>query len=258
VSEKRGSCHDGKQPPTFNDYVSKDPVLLFFDPFGRLEGTGEQDYGGYGECGKPVVYLYPTQPTEVHVQFEVPMELTTDIPTYTTGWDVLANPNGQLKDLQPQDTNCSAIDTSAFGSEYAADACKSGIYPYLYWEGRTSNSYPHESDGWIVSKNNLASFMNSTLDSIGFSAQEKSDMVSYWIPEMLKKNMPYYRISFFQTAQMDQFIPMKVTPQPQSVYRLFLDWSPLDKEPSTPLKPETLSHVVRSGFTLVEWGGLKQ
>lgn len=244
--------------PTYAQYVAKNPVLVFQDPFGRWMAVGEFDYEMIGGCGKPVIYLYPQSPTEVHVQFQNPIHLTTDIPTYSNGWNVLANPDGELKDLRPAATDCSKLNTKAIGSEYAASACAKGLYPYLYWAGQSSGSYPVEKDGWVVSRQDLQSFMNGTLNSVGFTAQEKSDMLSYWIPAMLQKGALYYRISFLQTAQMDSFIPMKVTPQPDSVYRLFLDWSPLSSEPAMTPQPEQLSHVVRRGFTLVEWGGLNQ
>jgi hypothetical protein len=250
---------DGTPVPSFNQYVSKNPVLVFQDPWGRWIALGEYDYELPSGCGKPVIYLYPPKPTEVSVKFMTPMRLTTDIPTYANdGWHVLAQPDGELTDLQPQFTDCAAIDSTAPGSEYAYSACEHNDYPYLYWEGQASGQYPTPTGGWVVPQANIANFLDQKLTQIGLTSKEKSDMMSYWVSELLQKNSPYYRISFFQTAQMDQFIPMDVSPKPDTTLRVFLDWSPLASMPSVLPQPETLYHVDRQGFTLVEWGGLKQ
>ncbi len=186
------------------------------------------------------------------------MNFTLDIPTYNGQWDVLANPDGELKDLQPQETDCDKINSSVAGSEYAQDACRRGIYPYLYWEGQTSGSYPIANGGWIVSKNEVAGFLDGKLTEIGLTEKEKTDMMSYWLPQLMSKNAPYYRLSFFQTQTMNKFIPTQVSPKPDSVLRIFLDWSALASMPSTQPVPEVLNHFDRKGFVMVEWGGLKQ
>jgi internalin A len=252
---------DGKTvpQPSLATYAAKNPVLLEKDYWGRLIALGEYDYTRPGGCGKPVLYLYPTTPTKVNVSFAAPMELDVNIPTYHNGWSVLAQPNGQLTDLQPQFTNCSTIDASKAGSEYAKQACASKTYPYLYWSGNSlTGDYPSVQEGWVVAKADLASFMNKTLDSVGFTKQEKADMLEYWLPQMQAKNSPYYKISFLQTAEMNRIAPMNITPAPQSLYRLFLDFTPLQSNSGISLKPQTLNKVVRNGFTAVEWGGLKR
>ena len=118
--------------------------------------------------------------------------------------------------------------------------------------------YPQQATGWVVSKAELAQLLASKLADMGLSDKEKGDMTSYWVPEMLAKNAPYYRVSFIQTKDMNTFIPMKVTPTPDTVFRIFLDWQPLLKKPTTALAPEHIDHLDRKGFTLVEWGGLRQ
>ncbi len=92
---------------------------------------------------------------------------------------------------------------------------------------------------------------------IGLNAKEKSDMLSYWVPELIAKNAPYYRLSFFQTADMNAFVPMTITPKPDTLIRVFLDWSALSDN-SLKIEPQNLRHIDRTGFTAVEWGGLKQ
>ncbi|MEI8130657.1 MAG: hypothetical protein WCG55_04110 [bacterium] len=244
--------------PTYEEYVAKNPLLAFKDAFGRWIGVGEFEYQLPGGCGKPVIYLYPPKPTAVSVSFLTHVKIDRAIPSYTNKWNVEAYPDGTLRDLQPNATNCATIDYSLPGGDYAKEACPKATYPYLYWSGNTQNVYPQPTTGWVVSKDELAQLLASKLTDMGLSEKEKDDMTSYWVPEMLAKNAPYYRVSFIQTKDMNAFIPMQVTPTPDTVFRIFLDWQPLSKKPTTSLAPEKIDRLDRSGFTLVEWGGLRQ
>lgn len=250
------AVNKGKSIPTFEEYVAQHPLLFFKDAWGRWGVIGEFDLQLMGGCGKPVVYLYPQKTTAVHLSFSSLVELNTNIPTYHNGWLVNASPIGVLTDLQTQYTDCSKIDSAHFGSEYAAKACKTNSYPYIYWSGKSvENSYPKVSGGWVVEKKDLLAFMQNKLTEIGLTEKESSDMTSYWVPKMSEKNAPYYRIAFIQTKEMNQFIPMHVDPKPDSVLRVFLDWKALSDKPSVVPTPQRFEKLVRNGFTFVEWGG---
>jgi hypothetical protein len=252
------SVNDGKSKPTFEEYVAKHPLLFFKDSWGRWGVMGEFDIKLMGGCGKPVVYLYPEKPTSVHLSFMTPVSLNTQIPFYNNGWFVQAQPDGTLTDLQPQYTDCSKIDSLKFGSKYAATACKTNSYPYIYWTGKSEkNPYPKVNGGWIVEKYNLQKFMDEKLKEIGLSEKESKDMTSYWIPKMAEKNAPYYRIGFITTNQMNEFIPMDINPVPSSVLRVFLDFKAINSKPLVDPEPQQFSKFIRNGFTFVEWGGLQ-
>jgi len=245
--------------PSYDEYIAKNPLIFIKDYWGRWVTLGEYDIKLMGGCGKPVVYLYPTQPTEVSVKFTTPIKFDITIPTYQNGWRVLAQPNGLLSDLQPQFTDCQKIDETKKGSEYAKAACDKNQYPYLYWAGQsTEKPYPTISKGWFVESSNLSIFLNQKLDEVGFNTKEKNDFLEYWLPELQSKNAPYYRISFLQTEEMNSIAPMQIAPQPKSVFRLFMDWLPLKNKPTSTIKPQVLSKIVRDGFTVIEWGGLKR
>ena len=154
------SVNDGKSKLTFDEYVAKHPLFIFKDVWGRWGVMGEFDIKLMGGCGKPVIYLYPEKPTAVHLSFASPVLLNTQIPFYNNGWLVNANPDGTLIDLQPQYTDCTKIDGSKLGSEYVTSACKTNIYPYIYWSGKSErNPYPKVEEGWIVKRENLKKFM---------------------------------------------------------------------------------------------------
>lgn len=244
--------------PSYQDYLSKNPVLIFKDSLGRWIALGEWEYQTGGGCGKPVIYLYPENPTEVSVKLLNSMNFSVDIPTYAGGWNVLAKPDGSLVDLKPEKTDCNKINSNLEGSEYFKNACKENNYPYLYWAGYTTNAYPIIKDGWIVNSDDLESFLDKKLTDIRLNEKEKADFLEYWIPKILSKNSTYYRLSFLQTSDMNKFVPMYINPKPDTIFRIFLDWEPLGELPSDPIKPQVLNSLIRKGFTVVEWGGINK
>lgn len=241
-----------------NEYVRQLPLLFTKDYWNRWVAVGEYDYQVAGGCGKPVIYLYPEKPTDVQVSLLAPVQFTTDIPTYQNGWRVLAEPNGSLTNLLPELTDCQQFSPAQFGSEYAAAACHDNTYPYLYWSGSvTSIAYPHLNEGWIVGQSELQQFFDTKLAAMGFNQQEVQDFASFWVPTLHAKDAPYFKISFFQTKMVNQLFPLRVNPQPDSMLRMFMDYTPLESMPANFPLPQQLQKVERTGFTLVEWGGLE-
>lgn len=256
--ETFANMHDGASIPTYEEYLTKNPILILKDYWDRWTMIGEYDILLLGGCGKPVVYLYPTEPTQVEVKLLKPVQFTANLPHYHQGWRVLAQPDGTLTDLQPEITDCNAINSTKPGLEYGRQACEANSYPYLYWAGNVMDSrYPQADGGWVVSRAELDYFLKGKLDEMGLNPSEKLEFISYWLPQMLAKDANFFRVSFLQTQQLNQFIPMAVTPTPDTVFRIFLDWETLSSKPSQLPEPQQLQHLERNGFTLVEWGGLK-
>ena len=243
--------------PTEQEFLAKNNILWFKDAFGRWIITAELLEAG-GGCGKPVVYLYPEVPTDISVKFNVPMQLDVKIPNYSpnNGWIVNAQPNGQLKDLQPNLTNCNNFTPNKKGQEYAFESCQNNNYPYIYWAGNTPNQYPRIESGFVVGAKDLESELRSKLTIIGLNNKEADDMMEYWLPQMLAKNKPFYRFSLLQNSELDKLFPMTITPKPQSSIRVFLDWDALDNQSTIPT--QQLITYPRTGYTMIEWGGIKK
>ncbi len=175
---------------------------------------------------KPVIYLYPEETTDVQVQLNLNGDLTCTYPAYGEGWHVTAQPNGTLTNF-------------ADGQEYS----------YLYWEGVT-DTVLDMSEGFVVKGADTAEFLQQTLAEIGLTPHEYNEFIVYWLPKM--QNNPYNLITFQQeayteTAQLD------ITPQPDSLLRVFMAYQPLN-EPVDVTEPE-IEPFTREGFTVVEWGG---
>lgn len=179
------------------------------------------------ECGKPVIYLYPTTSTEVSVK--VAADVTVSEPLYPVdGWTVVADPNGQLR--------------------YQGQS-----YPNLFWEGLGHGPYPNRTkEGVVVSQDKLVSTLRSQLAQLGLNGQESNDFMDFWQSKL--PNTPYVRLTWLDTADMNRLAPLQVSPAPRTTIRIFLEFEGLETPVS--LKPQILSSRPRLGFTLVEWGGL--
>lgn len=207
---------------------------------------------------KPAIYLYPAKPTQVNIVLDKAIRIETDIPKYalSKGWNVLAYPNGQIKDLQPQYTKCNKIDSNKFGLEYANNACKNNNYPYIYWDGKqTIKPIPKKEQGWMVKKEDLNKFLSEKLDYVGFNKAEKQEFLEYWVTKLSKINSKQYFIYFLQNKEVDNYLPMNVNPQPDSSNRFYIIAKPLNTSSNKTPRPQQLQKMIRKGFTLVDWGG---
>lgn len=175
---------------------------------------------------KPVIYLYPEETTEVSVKLDYSGELTTTYPAYGDGWEVLAEPDGTLTNL-------------ADGKEYS----------YLFWEGESDTSYDF-SEGFVVKGSDTAAFLQDTLARMGMTPREYNEMIVYWLPRM--EQNPYNFISF-QTDVYTSAAKLAISPEPDSLLRVFMAWKPLSKPLDVP--PQEILPFEREGFTVVEWGG---
>ena len=83
--------------------------------------------------------------------------------------------------------------------------------------------YPKPITGFVVKQENLSSFLDQKLSFLGLNSQEIADFKNYWLPVM--NNSQYYRINFITNEQMDKSAPITILPKPDSIQRVFMDWS---------------------------------
>ena len=176
---------------------------------------------------KPVIYLYPETQTEAHVELNLGGKLTCTYPSYDeeSGWTVTAHPDGTLTDSK--------------GMEYN----------YLYWEGQADVDYDF-SRGFCVAGGDTAAFLETALTELGLNRREANEFIIYWLPKM--EGNPYNLIAF-QNEAYTAAAELTVTPEPDTVIRVFMAWKPLE-EPAE-IAPQQLDAPQRTGFTAVEWGG---
>lgn len=209
-------------------YKTKLTHIVFQDGFGKWILLQNNNYGPNGECGKPVIYLYPTKTTSVNVM--VGADVTVSDPIYpANGWrNVTAQPNGALK-------------------------YNGRSYESLFWEGKGHGLYPSVGMfGTVVPQGKLLGTLRAQLAAQGLNTKETNDFMDFWSDHLPKT--PYVKLTWLTKAQIDELAPLRITPKPTTVIRVFLDAKGLNAPVS--LVPQTLTAPSRQGFTVVEWGGL--
>lgn len=175
---------------------------------------------------KPVIYLYPEEEMEVTVKLDYEGTLTSTYPVYEDGWSVIAKPDGTLVSKET-------------GREYYC----------FFWEGISDATYDM-SKGFVVAGEETESFLEDALAKMGLTQREANEFIIYWLPRM--EGNAYNLISFQGAAYTDT-AKLEISPQPDSVLRVFMVWQSLD-EPIE-IERQELPSFERTGFAVVEWGG---
>ena len=210
---------------TIEQFASNLGIVFWIDGYGSAIIYSNTKYVPLAECGKPVIYLYPEKDTNVSVK--VGANITKSEPAYQNGWSVLAKKNGSL----------------VLGGQN---------YPYLFWEGTGVGKYPTITSGTVVAGDQAAATITSQLSAMGLNNKEIADFNEFWLPKLPKT--PYVRLSWLTTEEMNMLAPLAVSPKPDSVLRVFLDFQGLSSYQNIPA--QILPKFERKGFSLVEWGGL--
>ncbi len=186
------------------------------------------------EVDKPVIYLYNDEPLTVDLELGFKGELEFTYPKYDNGWSVEINEENRI--------------------------VENGVeYPYLFWEG-TSKSLDYSVDngqieGFVVEKDNVTSFLEKSLSTLGLTFKERADFITFWAPKMVKS--PFVFVQFIIDDEYSEKIAsISVSPEPDSKRRVYMLYSPLEKaETEIKVSPQELQDFERKGFTMVEWGG---
>lgn len=216
-----------KEKMSFNEFIQSRPLIFYKDPFGHYIRFTNINFMPVAECGKPVIYLYPTKTTTVSVKVNPTGGFSKTEPSYDNGWRVLAEPNGDLYNYADKKT-----------------------YPYLFWEGYALN-YNIPKEGFVIARSEVKKFLEEKLAAQGLNAKESAEFIEFWWPRMQAD--PYYFVTFVPQSEFDKLAPLEVSPKPDTVIRVFMDYQAL----SAPIEvsEQKLSAPKRQGFTVVEWGG---
>ena len=176
---------------------------------------------------KPIIYIYPEEEMNVSVKLKNSSLITTSYPKYNDGWNVLASPDGTLKDPE---TNRS--------------------YYGLYYEGKNNNVTMQE-DGFIVKGEDTTLFLEEKLEILGLNEREINEFIIYWLPRL--ENNKYNYIRFETKEEIENYMPLEISPEPDTVIRVVMNFKALDEK--VKIKEQILTPIKRSGYTVVEWGG---
>jgi hypothetical protein len=212
----------------YQKFIDDMPLFFWKDYRGNWRSVRKIKYETLAECGKPVIYLYPEETTDVRVQVAPNGGFTHTDPVYPQGgWLVHATPNGELYN-------------------YADETA----YPYLFWEGK-ADGFAFPEQGFVFSREDVSSGVRELLARIGLNETETDDFMEFW-REKLERS-PYVFVTFASERAFERSAPLRITPQPDSLLRLFMYYEPLEENRS--VEPLPLRSFERHGFTVVEWGG---
>ena len=183
----------------------------------------------YWEDWKPIIYLYPTEDTEVNVTLWTPENILYTYPKYNfeKWWNVVAQPNGDLED----------IDT--WRKLYAL---------YREWKTYWEDNF---TEWFIVKWENTIAFLEEKLALLWLNEREAEEFIVYWLPQM--ENNKYNLIRFETKEEQDENMPLNITPTPDTVIRVMMDWKAIEEPIEIP--EQELTTPERVWFTVVEWWG---
>lgn len=175
---------------------------------------------------KPNIYLYSDRDLTARVRLVPEHAITVSEPVYQPGkgWQAEVR-NGSLN----------------------------GAGDFLFYEALVPNSGWQKNEGYIIRAAYRLEDLASMLGQYGFNEKETSEFIEYWAGR-LHGDVDYV---FYpqETGAVDKVLQLHITPEPDQVSRLWFLIEPLAGAPEPVQSPET---IIRSGFYVVEWGGMIQ
>lgn len=179
---------------------------------------------------KPVIYLYSQKDQDFTLKLDYLGQITSEYPRRVDNlWSgrVLATSGMQISGK---------------------------TYPYLFWEGSAPAGWQWDFlESFCVEKKDYEVFLEEILSKYAFNNKEKTDFITYWLPELQKND---YSLITFPTQQYSTLSKMTITPKPAQVIRVFMIFKKALKPTKT--KEPKIESVKREDttFHVVEWGGV--
>ncbi|KIO32125.1 hypothetical protein M407DRAFT_18935 [Tulasnella calospora MUT 4182] len=195
---------------------------------------------------KPVVYLYPPEPTQVSVKLSLipewrfsvlyPYAPVEDIKQsegqrlgQRTEWNVLARPDGTM--------------TVITGDHAGVDAA------YLFWEAQIAEEameFPDSppssrpaspainrelafipgksicapSDSVLIRAKDVPTYLDKALQALTLHAEARTSFITFWLPSLLRHQ--FVALKFIPQASFERAAPLDITPLPDAVTRIFM------------------------------------
>lgn len=198
------------------------------------------DDGTTALYGKPAIYLYPEEDTNVIVHLDLNGEITKSDPDYQGGWNVFVD--------------VTVDGTTKYSTIYDEN---DSVYDYLFWEG----AFEHSSlvlpgTGWIVAREDLEAWFNENLNALGLNDYEKQQFMEYWVVRL--HDSPYYEIKLVDQEIMNNNATLSIITSegsvPDTLIRIILHFHGLVANGY--IEAPQIVIPDRNGFVVVEWGGI--
>ena len=178
---------------------------------------------------KPIIYIYPDKEMDLTIKLKNDKLLTHTYPKYSGSWNI-------------------HVDTSSNIYDYKTNR----NYYALYWEA-FDNSEINMNEGFIVEGKDTVRFLEEKLKYLGLNDREINEFIIYWIDKL--ENNKYNYIRFRCTEEVNNYMPLEFSKNPDTLIRIIMDYKPLNEKIN--VKEQKLESTMRNGFTIVEWGGRK-
>ena len=207
------------------DFKSGHEVVINFNTWDNIENT---------IVDKPVIYMYSSKVLDVAIEFDFQGELKFTYPKYYNGWNVCVDQN-KIVDYE-----------TGRG------------YPYLFWEGEMEDlAYVQNGEvfeGFLIQTDSVISFLEDQLTNMGFNDRERTDFITFWSPRMIRSEFNLVQF-LVDEDYADNIATISICPEPDHMKRVYLLFTPLDKEPEFTIVSQAFDTLERDGFTVLEWGG---
>ena len=172
---------------------------------------------------KPAIYLYPLRKQKIDVSLVINGAITVSIPPYNKGWSVMVDTNGTIENR----------------------------YDYLFYEN-TLNTIELPNEGWIKQGDVLDAWLDVVLPKLGLNPKEIEQFKVYWLKELDEDAL--YEIKLFSLPFLTKNMTLTIDPKPDTLIRVIFNFKVI-KEPYE-IKLPTIITPKRSGFHVLEWGGM--
>lgn len=164
----------------------------------------------------------------ITISLGFPEKILFSYPKYENSWNVIANPNGKLVDVQT-------------GKK---------LYS-LYWEGKEEKVLCNFNEGFVVKGEDVVEFLEEKLPILGLDYKEMEEFIIYWLPRL--QNNKYNYIRFATIDEINKYMPLEFSVKPDTLIRVLMTYKGLDNP--IEVKEQQFETPERTGFVAVEWGG---
>lgn len=222
--------HHKSSAPSHSQFYSSYPRVFTKDTESWIAWTNS-NYLPPVDC-EPFIYIYGDKGTKVTVTLDSTIKLlNTDPKPVNNSWEVTLRENGTF---------------NVFDSDK--------VDHRIFWEG-IQGMLPPLDKGWVVARDSLEDFLTDALFQLGLNNREKNEFIEAWKDNLSEK--PYCFIGFYPNDMIENYAPMTITPTPDQVIRILMDYRPLDE--MVEVEAGEIQRVLRGeGLLVVEWGGLKR
>ena len=77
------------------------------------------------------------------------------------------------------------------------------------------------TEGFVVSRENVANFLEKKLSILGLNYKEAEEFIIYWLPKLEQKD--YVHIRFQTMNEIEENMPLLVTPSPDTLIRIIME-----------------------------------